>query len=128
MSLILFLLAGVCFAIIIWAWLIYKKKPLSPSQKQAFLTEVDKISQKPVFEQILAYDIVLHRLLKTQWYSGSLGEILKKPLPYSKEVINELWRLHKARNTFAHEIDAFKSETLKSMNHDFQKILKILLR
>jgi len=65
-----------------------------------FVWKAEKLSSK---HQVVEYDKIYHHTLKKLWYEGTFWEILKqKPSEISN--LNEVWELHKFRNTLVHEL------------------------
>lgn len=66
----------------------------------SFVSKAEQLSPK---QQIIEYDKIYHHTLKKLWYEWTFWEILKsKP----REIRNtqEIWELHKLRNTLVHEL------------------------
>lgn len=106
--------------IIKYSW----KYNLTKEKKTYYKKEINKISKSKVSdsEKILNYDKVLHHILRDLWYSGTLGEILKKK-PKEIKDLDRIWKLHKLRNALAHELDTSKHNNLKQKSESFKKEL-----
>lgn len=65
-----------------------------------FVWKANKLSPK---QQVIEYDKIYHHTLKKLWYDGTFGEILKAK-PKEIKNLNEIWELHKFRNTLVHEL------------------------
>lgn len=86
--------------------------------------ENDTISNK---EKVVVLDILYHQILKTLGYTGSFWEILKgKPKEISN--INEIWRLHKLRNTLVHELWSHDEVLLQKEVKKYSSQIKNLLK
>ena len=65
-----------------------------------FVWKAEKLSSK---QQVIEYDKIYHHTLKKLWYEWTFGEILEIN-PKEIKNINEIWELHKFRNTLVHEL------------------------
>jgi len=65
-----------------------------------FVWKAGKLSPK---QQVIEYDKIYHHTLKKLWYDGTFWEILKSK-PKEIKNLQEIWELHKFRNTLVHEL------------------------
>ena len=82
----------------------FGRKTLSQSEARKllwFLNKTEKLDEK---HAIIEIDKIYHNVLKILWYEGSFGEILKRN-PKEIKNIDEIWKLHKLRNTLVHELE-----------------------
>lgn len=79
-------------------------RKLHPQDARYFLKVLKDIESLSVKEQIIQYDIVYHKILQKLWYGWTFWDILKRN-PKEISDIQEIWRLHKLRNTLVHELD-----------------------
>ncbi len=107
----------------------YKKWKLSKNQKRLFHSKINQISlsKKSSREKIIDYDILIHKVFIALWYEWSLGTILKSQPKEIKE-IDELWRLHKTRNTLVHEESQHSEKSLKVLVNQYEKYIVSLLK
>lgn len=65
-----------------------------------FVSKAEKLSPK---QQIVEYDKIYHHTLKKLGYQGTFWEILKQK-PREIKNIQDIWDIHKFRNTLVHEL------------------------
>lgn len=105
--------------------LIFWRKLDTASQKY-FETELQKLQHFSELEQIIRCDTLYHKILQKLGYRGSFWEILKRN-PKEIPNIQEIWRLHKLRNTLVHELGA-SQQNLSKQGRDYKESIMILLQ
>lgn len=125
-----FLILAISFFVALFlVFYFWRKKKLDKKITQELLKKLKYIEQDIISnkEKIVVLDILLHQILKLLGYNWSFWEILKKN-PKEIKNINEIWRLHKLRNTLVHELGNHDEEKLKKdvklYVHQIQSLLK----
>ncbi len=122
-----FALYGVVFMLGILLLMFQKKKKLSDSQKNKFITYLSKIENIVSPEQqIIECDKLYHGILKAYWYEWTFWEILKKK-PKVIYNIQSIWELHKIRNKLVHEFNDYPDSLLKKESTNYQREISKLL-
>jgi len=89
-----------------------------------FVWKAQKLSPK---QQVIEYDKIYHHTLKKLGYDGTFWEILKSN-PKEIKNIQEIWELHKFRNTLVHELrdldDRFIAKQGKKYGSIVEKFVK----
>ncbi|NDK09458.1 hypothetical protein GW846_01620 [Candidatus Gracilibacteria bacterium] len=103
------------------------KKTISSLSYQKFLSHTKSIEKLSASEQIVQYDKVYHHILQELGYSGTFGEILKRT---PKEITNiqDIWTLHKLRNTLVHELEKHNQLLLSQQAGKYRKIIISFLK
>lgn len=89
-----------------------------------FVWKAEKYKPK---QQIIEFDKIYHHTLKKLWYTWSFWEILKQN-PKEVKNIQEIWDLHKLRNSLVHELrdhdERFLNKQAKSYKNIVEKFVK----
>ena len=102
-----------------------KKTRISGKQKAQYFAAIAKNSEKSPSERMIACDKILSHILEDLGFHGTVADQLKqKPSILSRD-LQEIWRLHKIRNTIAHELSSEFDEVGDPKS--FEKILRTLL-
>lgn len=104
-----------------------KQRELRKDKKDEYKNDIQKISiLSSPSEQIMKYDIILHRILKDYGYSWNVCDQLKAK-PRMINNLNTIWSLHKLRNKLAHDMEPISVDLLKKNAQEFEKeLLKLL--
>lgn len=82
---------------------------------------IEKTESLSYREQIIQYDKIYHHTLKELWYSGSFGEILKRN-PREIKNIQDIWDLHKLRNSLVHDLKNWDENILRKQAESYKKV------
>jgi len=85
-----------------------------------FVWKAQKLSPK---QQVIEYDKIYHHTLKKLWYQWTFWEILKQN-PREIKNIQEIWELHKFRNTLVHELRDLDKRFIIRQWKRYQKIVE----
>jgi len=77
--------------------------------------------------QVIDADKIYHAILKDLGYSGSFGEILKRE-PREIHNLQEVWRLHKLRNSLVHDLEEPRVNLEKEAENYSKVIVSFLKR
>lgn len=121
----------VVFVLLVWIFLIFKFKKtytISKQKKEFFNQQLKKIINLNSYkEQIIDIDKLYHKILLEAGYNWTFWEILKSK-PSEIWNINNIWELHKIRNTLVHDFDSSSEQNLKEKVNNYiletKKILK----
>ena len=89
-----------------------------------FVERTEKDTPK---QQIIEHDKIYHHILKELWYQGNFWDILKRN-PKEIKNINEVWELHKLRNSLVHELQNRNKEFLTTQAQKYKQINKKFLK
>ncbi len=78
-------------------------------------------------EQIIDCDKIYHHTLKLLGYTGTFWEILKKE-PKEIPNIQEIWNVHKLRNSLVHGLWTPENKILERESQRYLKILRSFIR
>lgn len=106
-------------------WLLGWKTHKTLSQKDAKILRghMQKVSKLSAKQQVIEYDKIYHHTLKKLGYIGSFGEILKKE-PIEVNNLDEIWDLHKFRNTLVHELKDFDERLIQKQAKNYKILLE----
>lgn len=76
--------------------------------------------------QVIECDKIYHAILKDLGYQGSFGEILKRK-PREIRNLQEIWDLHKLRNTLVHELNE-PDVNLKKQAENYKRVVQAFLK
>ena len=118
------------FPIILGAIALYfakyaRKRGISPKKKREYYQNLEYIEVKSPSERMIAYDKLLAHILEDLGYRGSVADKLKKRPKILTSSIQEIWRLHKIRNSIAHDLQTSFDETRDP--ESFEQILRTIL-
>lgn len=102
-------------------------KSISVSQSKKvsqYLQTTKKYDNK---HQIIELDKIYHTILKELWYQWSFWEILKKQ-PKEIKNIQQIWDLHKLRNSLVHELKDFDEKLLENKSQEYRNIIEKFLK
>lgn len=105
--------------------LIFGRK-ITKKQCKNSICYIDRASNMPAKQAIIEYDKIYHHILKDLGYSGSFGQILKRN-PREISQLNDVWEVHKLRNSLVHEMRDHDSEYLERMKQRYKKLSLALL-
>ena len=86
----------------------------------SFVWKAEKLSPK---QQVIEYDKIYHYILKSLGYEGTFWEILKSN-PNEIKNTQEIWELHKFRNTLVHELRDIDERYISKQAKSYNKIVK----
>lgn len=89
-----------------------------------FIVEADNLSYR---EQVVQYDKIYHHILKELGYEWSFGQILKR-CPSEVKNLQEVWDLHKLRNSLVHDLKARDEKNLKKQAYKYRQICESFVR
>ena len=104
----------------------YGSKRLSQSKNKQLSEKLAKISKHKGKQKFLELDILYHWILRELWYTGSFGEILKQN-PKEIKNLDEIWELHKLRNTLAHELRDIDERFISKQSRKYENTIKKFL-
>lgn len=117
--------------VILWGIILalsYKKKSgLNKWKKDSYRKKIINLENASAEKRIINYDSLLSNILKDLWYTWTLWEQLKKKPICINNDLNEIWELHKLRNTLAHEVEEFDQRRLESKAKRYESVLKNLI-
>lgn len=96
-------------------------KTLSSAQWRQFMSHLQKTKKLQMHQQIIEYDKIYHHILKKLWYEGTFWEILKQS-PQEIKNIQEIWELHKFRNTLVHDLRDLDERFIKKQSLKYSLI------
>lgn len=85
-----------------------------------FVWKAKKLSPK---QQVIEYDKIYHHTLKKLWYEWTFWEILKSN-PQEIKNIQDIWELHKFRNTLVHELRDMDERYIIKQGKSYQVIVE----
>lgn len=89
-----------------------------------FIVKAEKWSYK---EQVVQYDKIYHHILKELWYTGTFGEILRRE-PKEIKNIQEVWELHKLRNSLVHELKERDEKLMKQQAGKYKMVCETFIK
>jgi hypothetical protein len=101
-------------------------RSISLSEAKYFSQYLAKTQKLSAREQIIECDKLYHKILQTLGYSGNFGDILKRN-PKEIPDIQEVWTLHKLRNTLVHELST-SEQNLEKQALKYKKTVEIFLQ
>lgn len=88
---------------------------------------IERAGDTTAKEQIIQYDKIYHHTLKNLGYDGNFGDILKRN-PREILNINEVWELHKLRNSLVHELKSRDEKFLLSQAKRYKEVSERFLK
>lgn len=110
-----------------WIFWFGKQKTISKSDTRIFLSFVQKTQQLSPKQQVIEFDKIYHHILKKMWYEWTFWEILKQE-PKEVKNIQNIWELHKFRNTLVHELRDQDERFILKQAESYRKIIEIFLK
>jgi len=101
----------------------WNSKTLNKTECKELVCFIEKAGNTSPKQQIIEYDKIYHHTLKKLSYYGSFWEILKIR-PKEIKNIEEIWELHKLRNSLVHELKNRDEKFLESQAIRYEKIIK----
>ncbi len=89
-----------------------------------FVWKAEKLSPK---QQMIEYDKIYHHTLKKLWYEGTFWEILKSN-PKEIRNINEVWELHKFRNTLVHDLRDIDDRYIVKQGKKYKSVVETFVQ
>ena len=102
-------------------------KSLDSKTCKKYVCFLKKIEDKSSKVQIIECDKIYHHILRDLWYSWSFWEILKRN-PKEIKNIQDVWRLHKLRNSLVHELKERDEKFLEKSAEEYRWIVKDFLK
>ena len=102
-------------------------KSLDKKTCKKYTCFLEKLEEKSPKVQIIECDKIYHHILKDLWYSGSFGEILKRR-PKEISDLDQIWDLHKLRNSLVHELKERDQKYLERLANEYKSVVKNFLK